>query len=605
MHMRKSDVSFEWLMGFCLSAVCLLPFTGQAQWMTQRIPLVQGWNAIHLKVNPVDKSCATIFSDAAVTQVAWWNRDRLDDGTGSSITDFCYWYRNGETPSTFARVIGDQRYLVYATANRPYFEVVGTPVLPSGTIYLGEPNLIGLNVPNVTSDPPSFMDYFKDCKSLWNGSQPWYGVNATNGPAFIRDRVVITNASQAVWFRTAGSGMATFTGPLTVSLDKSDSVVKWTDNTDPRTITIRNTSSEERVLNINRLSSLPPPTGQGTSAGDVRLLVESIDWSEGYAKRVYSTLAFPFVTNIAAGATFEFRVKPDVANMAATGDATCNYMSILEISDKGSTLDGDVRADGTCLYRVGLSVAGTLAANEAAAAAGLWVGTVVLGQVNRAKMLGSSTPEWDPDALMTAPHPFQFRLIVHVAADGTTKILKQVFTAKRTADADHSDLLTDRDTAIAYRGLFPNATIRRTASANFPFMAPLVLEGGEFMAADATLSGTFTQEYDDKTNPFVHAFHPQHDNVEFRNKAPYTLGSGDEGVGEYESWGVTRTVSLKFLAEDPSSAAGQNWNRTVTGGEYTETIQGLIGQGKPIITKGIFRLLKVNDTATLSTEVIY
>ena len=590
------------LSGVCLSVVCLLSQTGQAQWITQRIPLSPGWNAICLKVTPADTSCAAMFSDAAITQVAWWNRDRLDDGTGSFVTDFCYWYRNGETPSTFGRVIGGQRYLVYSTANRPYFEVVGIPVVPSGTLYLGEPNLVGLNVPNNASDGPSFMDYFKDCKSLWNGSQPWYGVNATNGPAYVRDRTLITNASQAVWFRTAGSGKATFTGPFTVSLDKSDSFVRWTDNTDPRTITIRNASSVERVLRIDRISSMPPPTGQGTCVGDVRLLIESIDWSEGYAKRIYGTCPFPFITNIAAGATVEFRVKPDVAEMPA---AEGNYMSILGISDKGSTIDGEVRAVGTCSYLVGLFSAGTLAANEKASAAGLWVGTVVLGQVNRAKMLGSSTPEWDPEALMTAPHPFQFRLIVHVAADGTAKILKQVFTAKRAADADHSDLLTDRDTAIAYRGLFPNATIRRTASANFPFMTPLQLVGGTFMAPDAEMTATFTQEYDDKTNPFVHSFHPQHDNVEFRNKTPYVIGSGDEGVGEYESWGVTRQVTLKFLADDPSSVAGQNWNRTVTGGEYTERVSGLIGQGKPIITKGIFRLSKVCDTPELTTEVIH
>ena len=86
---------------------------------------------------------------------------------------------------------------------------------------------------------------------------------------------------------------------------------------------------------------------------------------------------------------------------------------------------------------------------------------------------------------------------------------------------------------------------------------------------------------------------------------PLVLESGDEGVGDYESWGVTRTVTLKFLADDPSSAAGASWNHTVTGGEYTERVQGLIGQGKPIVTKGIFRLSKVNDTQSLTTEVIH
>ena len=568
--------------------------------MTQRIPLVTGWNAIHLKVNPADSSCSAVFNDAAIDQVAWWNRDRLDDGTGSAVTDFCYWYRDGGTPSSFGRVIGDHRYLVHSTANRPYFEVKGTPAVPVGTIYLGEANLVGVNVPNLAgAESPTYYDYFKQ---FYNRSPTWYSVSPANESLLIGNRVAATNASAAVWLHTSGSGITSFTGPFTVTLDKSAPTVEWTSNADPRTITIRNASAEERVLHVNRISSNVPPTGYGSLAGDVRLLIESIDWSPGYARRVYNTLAFPFVTNLAAGASFDLRIKPDVQNMTTSAS---DYMSILEISDKGSTINDEVRAAGTCLYRVGLKSAGRLAANEASASAGLWVGTVVLGQVNRAKMLGSSTPEWDPEALMTAPHPFQFRLIVHVAEDGTTKILKQVFTAKRAADSDHSDLLTDRDTAIAYRGLFPDATIRRTASANFPFMDPLELTGGTFMAAGATMSATFTQEYDDKTNPFVHAFHPQHDNIEFRNKTPYSLGSGDEGVGDYESWGVTRQVTLKFQEEDTVGGTGAEWNRTVTGGEYEERVSGLIGQGKPIIAKGIFRLSKVNDVAELTTEVIH
>jgi len=569
-----------------------------AQWMTQRIPLVQGWNAVHLKVNPADTSCTAVFSDSAITQVSWWNRDRLDDGTGSAVTDFCNWYRSSGEPNTFGRVIGDQRYLVYSTANRPYFEVIGTPALPKGTIYLGESNLVGVNVPNLAgADAPTYYEYFKP---FYNRSPSWYGVTPDNQSVLLGNRVQATNASAAVWLQAAGSGITSFTGPFALSLDKSGDVISWTSSTDARTLTIKNTSAEDRVLTIERKASLVPPTG--TLAGDVKLLIESIDWSEGYAKRVYSPLAFPFATNLAAGASFEFRVKPDLAEMPGTdGD----YMSILEVSDKGSTIDDEVRAAGTCLYRVGVSAAGKLSSATMASMAGLWIGTVVLDKVNRAKMFGSSTPEWDPNALMTAPHPFQFRLIVHVAANGAVKLLKQVFTAKRAPDAEASDLLTDRETAISYRGLFPNASISRTASANFPFMAPLALTGGTFMAPDATLSATFTQDYDDRTNPFVHAFHPQHDNVEFRNKTPYVMGSGDLGTGEYESWSVTRTISLKFLAEDPSDAAGQNWNRTTTGGEYAETIQGLNGQGKPILTKGIFRLSKVNGTATLTTGVIH
>ena len=163
-----------------VAVLCVAAFnTAHAQWMTQRIDLKKGWNAVHLKVHPADRSCANVFP-AAVTKVSWWNRDRIDDGTGSAITDFCSWYR-GE-PSTFSNVIGDHCYLVYSTAPQQV-DVIGRPALPRGTIYRGEANLVGLNVPvNAGEDAPSYLDYFKDCKPLWNSNKPWSAVGTDGEP---------------------------------------------------------------------------------------------------------------------------------------------------------------------------------------------------------------------------------------------------------------------------------------------------------------------------------------------------------------------------------------------------------------------------------------
>ncbi len=583
------------------SAVALvLSWTARAQWMTQRINLNAGWNAIHLKVNPVETDCATVFNDAAITQVSWWNRDRLNDGTGSAITDFCNWYRASGEPSTFGRVIGDQRYLVYSEKALT-LDVVGTPAVPSGTIYLGEFNLVGVNVPNLAgADAPTYYEYFMP---FYYRSPSWYGVTAANERERLANSAQATDASRAVWLETTGSGMTTFTGPFLLSLGNADKVLSWTDDAAlVRTLTIKNTSSEERVLKFKRASSLPPPTGHGTSAGGIALLRETTDWSGGFANAVYvpflNDSQTTFTTNLAAGATFELRLKPDTSRMAAT-DAG-DYMSILEISDAGSILSGESRPEGTCLYRVGAFAAGTLMESAVSARAGLWVGTVVLAQVNRAKTLSSAEPAWVSTNLVTAPHPFQFRLLVHVDADGQATVLKEAFTAKKTAASD-TYLLGDKTTAVAFRGAYPNGTIRRTSSANFPFRKPLALTGGVFAEGGEVISAVFTQAYDDKTNPFVHAFHPQHDNVEFNNQKPSKLGDGDEGVGEYESWGVTRAISLTFADADP---IGDNveWNRTVTGGLYEETVNGLTGQGKPIITRGAFRLTRVNDANRVYTD---
>ena len=593
------------LAGLCLSACCLMPFIGRAQWMTQRISLVPGWNAVHLKVNPADKSCAAVFNDSRITQIAWWNRDRLDDGTGSAVTDFCYWYRDGSTPSTFGRVIGDHRYLVYSTANIPYLDIQGTPAVPAGTIYLGEANLVGVNVPNQAgANAPTYYEYFKPLTEVVR-SPSYYSVTADNTSLLIRNTVKASNASAAVWLQTAGEGIATYTGPFTVTLGDAAETLSWTDDASrARTLTVKNVSSQERVLKIERKASNPPPGGHGTLAGtdsgNAALLCETIDWSGGFANRVYvpflNSSKTSFTTNIAAGATIELRLKPDTTRMAPSAG---NYMSILEISDKGTTIDDEVRADGTCLYRVGVFASGALAAEQLRAKAGLWIGTVSLAQVNRAKTLSSAEPDWGADNLFTAPHQFQFRLLVHVDESGNAKILKEVFTAMDESGGD-TYLLGDSLTAYAFRGQFPKGVIKRTSSANFPFIDPLPLTGGEFMVADTTISATFTQDYDDKTNPFVHSFHPQHDNLTFNNQKPSKLGDSADGTGEYESWAVTRTISLTFAAADPI-AGNVEWNRTVTGGIYEETIDGLIGDGKPIKTRGAFRLTKVNDVSRILT----
>lgn len=587
-------------------AVCALSLMARAQWITQRINLKSGWNAIHLKVNPSVTDCASVFSSPNIDEVTWWNRDRISDGTGAAIVDSYNWYRDPSKAEacTFGHVVGDQRYLVHATTT-VQLDIIGTPAIPKGTIYLGESNLVGVNVNNLASSggEPTYYEYFMP---FYYRTPSWYEVSAENTAVRLPNSARITDASKAVWLDTEGTGVATFTGPFLVTLGNSDQTVNWTDDaTAVRTINVKNISSEARILRIERNSSQEPPTGARRCAGDIALLRDTIDWSGGFANHVFVPMPFPFTTNLAAGASFELGIKPDVSRMAAT-DAG-DYMSVLVISDKGSTIAGESRPDGTCLYRVGACAAGSLMSDAVSSAAGLWVGTVVLGEVNRAKMLSSDDAvdgQWDSTRMLDAPHPFQFRLLVHVDGSRNAKILNEVFTAKATPESD-TLLLTDRATAIAFRERYPGGTIRRTASANFPFMEPLALEGGTFMDGGDTLVATITQQYDDKANPFVHSFHPQHDNIAFNNQRPSKLGSGDEGRGEYESWGVTREISLAFDETDSTGAASpEMWNRTITGGTYEETVHGLTGQGKPIKTRGIFRLTKVNDIPTLTTEVI-
>lgn len=563
----------------------LCPRVAEACWMTQEIPLVAGWNAIHVKVNPLDYGCSAVFGGGGIDQVTWWNRDRRDDGTGTVSADTFAWYAGAVEPSTFGAVLGDGRYLVHAVA-ATNLVLVGTPAIPSGKIYLGESNLVGLSIPSGGS--VSCSDFFAGFASL--ADNPFQSVGAaSNLPVRQNPGALVKDPSQAFWLETTGSGETTWTGPLAVSVDTSDKILSWSGSTAARTITVKNVSGTDRVARFDLEKSLAPPAGQGALAGPVALKRETIDWSQGYARRVYEPIAFPFTTNLAAGASFALKVRPDLDAMKSADGA---YLGILAVSDAGSIVSGEASATGTCLVRVGLKADGGLA--TAKSPAGLWVGSVALTGVNRARMLTSAKQEWDAEAIQDTTQAFSFRLILHAADDGTVTLLKQAFVASETAGDETPAILADRAAAKEFRRLHPNATIRRVSSANFPFMEPRAFDGAlGFLKDGATLSVSFTQAYDAKDNPFVHAFHPSHDNLAFNNGKPSKKGDGADGTGDYESWSVTRRVSLTFAGADPLGA-NDDWNKTVCGGTYRETITGL--NKTPIIVEGAFRLNKTLDT---------
>ena len=118
-----------------------------------------------------------------------------------------------------------------------------------------------------------------------------------------------------------------------------------------------------------------------------------------------------------------------------------------------------------------------------------------------------------------------------------------------------------------------------------------------FMKDGGVMTATFTQKGTAKDNPFYHQFHPNHDSLLFNNGKPIWKEDGADGTGDYETWSVTRTVTLKFQGGDPTGAADEDWNRTVCGGIYREEITGL--NKTPIIVEGAFRLNKTLDTPNL------
>ena len=97
--------------------------------------------------------------------------------------------------------------------------------------------------------------------------------------------------------------------------------------------------------------------------------------------------------------------------------------------------------------------------------------------------------------------------------------------------------------AAAYQSAHPGTKIVRLSSTCFPLMTPQAATGR--LAPSNTVVCALELPYNDPVNPFVHLFHPQHDNLQYRNGTATALGEGAE------SYTVQRT--LRFLHESSLS----------------------------------------------------
>ena len=175
---------------------------------------------------------------------------------------------------------------------------------------------------------------------------------------------------------------------------------------------------------------------------------------------------------------------------------------------------------------------------------------------------------------------FQLRLIVHRDSTGATRLVQQVYVG---SDGSSTTLATAEN-------LFPSTLqpSSRLSSAHFP--ADFVKLGTGSLAASGLVSFEVLLDYDADTNPFVHRYHPDHDNLDARFETKLTNGR--------ESFTVRRVVALDFKSTLPG-VTDPSWGITMLGGTYTETVTGL--RSTPLTTQGTFILYRVADGPTLLT----
>jgi len=244
----------------------------------------------------------------------------------------------------------------------------------------------------------------------------------------------------------------------------------------------------------------------------------------------------------------------------------------------------------------------------AASSAGLWVGDARVSQVAHYLKSYQRDPANAPVAssngnyvvtsvdtsLGAVPTAYPLRLIVHNPTNGNAVLLQRVYYG---FDPGTNVVVANGESAL-HPAYLKNA--RRITATHLPWSAnnPAWALSGR-LGANTNLTSLVTVAYDDQaSNPFLHTYHPDHDNLNATFNAVLAQGS--------ESYRIERAIMLLVQppANDFSSLVAAASTFT---GEYREfvTLKGLARAGgtndtRQFEVRGAFSLKRMSDVPNLT-----
>lgn len=503
--------------------------------------------------------------------------------------DWQYWFAAEAGVSTFTKLLAGESYEIFVATNADpaVLEIKGRPVLNPARWLPGEANLVGLPVSSNT--PISFTDFFS-FSSDFVMSPATATVFRVSGPNNTLQRVWTPaterpGRGEAFWI-VAGPNARQYNGPIQVRTETPSRLLDFGPSISPRTLVIQNLTTNSRSIQIRQQASAAPPALPGIPGllGPVPLL-----YKDALTDQSYQPFPEIFETNLAPRARLDLSLAPDPQALT-NGTPNSAWQSLLRITDAHNAKFTPATVD----LLVGVSCDGRVA--NPADVRGLWIGQVTVTDVERAATRLGVVNAWAADGPVPVSQPFVFRVIVHVDALGTVRLLQRALLAWRLEETDPErlaepptnavlEILSDESAAAAYSVQYPDAKIVRISSPNFPLMSPVSAATGSVFGASMDFDVTIP--FDDPVNPFLHRYHPQHDNLRYDNGVATNV---PEGV---ESYTISRALQFRFSPIDPVlGVTNRQWGIAEQGGMYEETVNGL---NKTIRTRGTFRLQRVSS----------
>ncbi len=617
--------------------------TVSAQWITQTNSLRPGWNAVYLHVDPSHTNINGLVGVADPIEEIWlWNADLppsqalVEPQSPVPGSQWSTWTRALGLGSELQTLRGNVAMLVRVSEVSAGFEwrVKGRPVAPSFRWTLSGLNLVGFPAAN---NPAPFYDVFlgQDAQAInWGQDAEIFryqgGSLGTTNPIVvpaISYRLTQVRRDQAYWIRT-GDLYNQYFGPFQVS-GPGPNGLRFGDTIGSYRLVLKNVAKTNVTVTLRQVASETPPTGQPAAVGTllpllVRGSVNTTNLTFGYSNLGPAGVSWTLTPKGSIGS--EVEVVIGVNRSQLTGAPGSLYAGVLRFTDSFGLTRIDLAASATSPSRTGLWVGNAsveyvsqylkpYAKAESQSAFEALLARLQLTQGPR----GSTTAyhyEWDPVSgrilvsggpdrragsyLLDGPikldsggvaRPYPLRLIVHNTGSSAA-LLQRAYVG--LSQATSNQVVATREEALLGSQL---ASARRISCTHLPSSdgnTPWLFNGA--MQEGTTISTTVELAHNDQaSNPFLHTFHPDHDNLDaqFENELP----------AGFESYGVRRVVSLQFTPPEDNFDSLTRSSGTM-GGNYAETMTFThwFGNAKQFNVLGRFTLRRVTDIPTLTQQ---
>ena len=557
--------------------------------MQQTIELKPGWNAIYVELEPDNNDITSIFAGIPVASVWRWLPKELgqdfiqDPAEGLLSLDGWFGYYPEPRPEAFLTNLftlsANTAYLVKLddTVNHS-ITITGSPILRKKRWNSNGFTLTGISV--VPGNEPTFGEFFA-ASNAHNG-QPIYKLDTDGRWRVVANPFVETiNSGESYWIFTQGP--SNYQGLLDITLQQGESLDYRTVFTELDFV-ISNLSDVSNFVTLSRASG-------------VRLPMKFLNVDPETGEEAWPTLPDNKVYELQPGEDIFITLAVDRLNFTEE-----RMEQIFSISSEQGVrylmeAGGDTIQPRTPATRGALARRGVAQVPESNA--GLWIGTANVRAVSEAQTAGTEpTP---------VGKPFVLRMIMHVDSTGTVRLLKNVVQMWQDGTYTTSDsnpdflevetpgfyvLLTDDSLIPNYSGVTMRsgqaAGIRYSTIA-YDFNGNEIEMNGE-LAINNSLNVSLLVESEMPTNPFLHKFHPDHDNLDaqFLNFSQ-------------EAFQVTREMEFTFSPNNPNYPDTEDppgWGVQEMGGTFRESISGL--HKNTIFVEGDFRLRRVAATPVLN-----